>query len=71
MSEAASATAAAVYFSTLDENFLGGQRTGENRRGWRFALPLQGDPFGQIKPPVDLVPTVLAVGGPLLLLPSA
>ena len=32
---------------------------------------LQGDPSGWLKPPFDLVPTVLAAGGPLLLLPTA
>ena len=31
---------------------------------------VQGDPSGWLKPPVDLVPTVLAVGGPLLQLPT-
>ena len=32
---------------------------------------LQGDPSGWLKPPFDLVPTVLAAGGPLLLPPTA
>ena len=32
---------------------------------------LQGDPSGWLKPPFDLVPTVLAAGWPLLLLPTA
>ena len=31
---------------------------------------LQGDPSGWLKPPVDLVPTVLADGWPLLQLPT-
>ena len=32
---------------------------------------IQGDPSGWLKPPVDLVPTVLAAGGPVLQLPTA
>ena len=32
---------------------------------------IQGDPSGWLKPPVDLVPPVLAAGGPLLHLPTA
>ena len=32
---------------------------------------LQGDPSGWLKPPFDLVPTVLAAGGLLLQLPIA
>ena len=32
---------------------------------------LQGDPSGWLKPPFDLVPTVLAAGGPLLQLSTA
>ena len=32
---------------------------------------LQGDRSGQLKPPVDLVPTVPAAGGPLLQQPTA
>ena len=32
---------------------------------------LQGDPSRWLKPPVDSVPTVLALGGPLLQLPTA
>ena len=33
--------------------------------------PLQGQSSGQDKPPIDLVLTVLAAGGPLLELPTA
>ena len=31
---------------------------------------LQGDPSGWVIPPIDLAPTVLAAGGPLLYLPA-
>ena len=30
-----------------------------------LSLEVQGDPSGWLKPPVDLVPIVLGVGGPL------
>ena len=33
---------------------------------YHLAQDLQGDPSGQLQPPVDLVPTVLAACGPLL-----
>ena len=36
-----------------------------------FPFTLQGDPSGRLKPPVDLLPTILAAGGPLLQLPSS
>ena len=37
----------------------------------KIPLHLQGDPSGQLQPPIDLVMTVLADGGPLLWLPTA
>ena len=36
-----------------------------------LSFNLQGDPSGWFKPPVDLVPTVMAAGGLLLQLPTA
>ena len=32
----------------------------------KYTVHIQGDTSGRLKPPVDLVPTVLAAGGPQL-----
>ena len=39
--------------------------------GSPFTVVMQGDPSGWLKHPIDLVPTVMADGWPLMQLPAA
>ena len=53
---------AGVYVCQTDDPDMGTVAVTLNIKG----EDLQGDPSGQLRPPVDLIPTVLAAHGPLL-----
>ena len=46
------------------------EQTSPNLECTIFCTSVQGDPSGWLKPPVDLIPTVMVAGGPLLQLPN-